>query len=642
MKDVLIDAGIIVSTTKCNVVRMQRLFPHMINLVVDRTKYLPIDCSLAERLYHISNDLEQVMVCSVCDINPRSYVSNNQGYRSKCNTCKYYRAPLAHTPAIKKSRKERAIEKYGVDDVRKTKEWQESAAIRKLTFVRKQARTRTPEEIATSIKRRKATLMELYGVEHALHSDDIKNKARTTMEDRYGGWYSGTHDHKIHLSHIADSKTTEEVAATVTTRQNTMMERYGAPTTLECSNLAAKANATSVATRGVELRHNLRNEASYTKFKATMVKRHGAEHPSQSPTIQAAKVDYWIQKYGVSNPRMLVVEPNVYTLLEDQQWLTTQYKEKPIYVIAEELGVDDTTVNKYIRRHNIPLINHKSRGELEVLAWLHTVYTGLVMTNNRTILKGKELDIYLPEAGIAIEYCGVYWHCDAHSRITPNFHQQKTADALAANVQLFTIFEDEWKYQQDIVKSTILHRLKLTQYVKIHARNCKVVTVSKQDRKLFLEKNHILGDGRSHLCIGLQHANELVAVAAFCHNAVGEVVLNRMCVDRRYSIPGAGSKLLSEFKNLRPEVSTMITFCDLRWSTGESYRLQGWLIEATLPCDYQYTIGDRRYHKFNFRRANISRKLKDYDPSVSEIENCRRHRLFRIWNCGMLRLRLSW
>ena len=42
-------------------------------------------------------------------------------------------------------------------------------------------------------------------------------------------------------------------------------------------------------------------------------------------------------------------------------------------------------------------------------------------SNNRSILNGKELDIYIPSKNIAIECNGVYWH----SLKPTNFHYNK-------------------------------------------------------------------------------------------------------------------------------------------------------------------------------------------------------------------------
>lgn len=58
-------------------------------------------------------------------------------------------------------------------------------------------------------------------------------------------------------------------------------------------------------------------------------------------------------------------------------------------------------------------------------------------------------------------------------------------------VQLIHIFEDEWLYQKNIVKSRLSGLLHKNQI--IFARKCTVQEVSPSDASKFLEENHIQG-----------------------------------------------------------------------------------------------------------------------------------------------------
>jgi hypothetical protein len=53
--------------------------------------------------------------------------------------------------------------------------------------------------------------------------------------------------------------------------------------------------------------------------------------------------------------------------------------------------------------------NSISSGELEVLEFIKEHYSGEIKTSDRTILKPKELDIYIPDKALAIEYNGECW-----------------------------------------------------------------------------------------------------------------------------------------------------------------------------------------------------------------------------------------
>jgi hypothetical protein len=60
--------------------------------------------------------------------------------------------------------------------------------------------------------------------------------------------------------------------------------------------------------------------------------------------------------------------------------------------------------------------------EKELVDFIKSIYNGEIITNNRKILKGKELDIVLPELNLAIEFNGIYWH----SLKDKNYHLNKT------------------------------------------------------------------------------------------------------------------------------------------------------------------------------------------------------------------------
>lgn len=61
---------------------------------------------------------------------------------------------------------------------------------------------------------------------------------------------------------------------------------------------------------------------------------------------------------------------------------------------------------------------------------------------DRKILKGLELDFYLPDLKIAIELDGLYWHSIKFK--DPKYHLNKTEQCEAQGIQLIHIFEDEW------------------------------------------------------------------------------------------------------------------------------------------------------------------------------------------------------
>ena len=76
------------------------------------------------------------------------------------------------------------------------------------------------------------------------------------------------------------------------------------------------------------------------------------------------------------------------------------------------------------------------------------------------------------------------------------------------------IFEDEWLFKKEIVKSRLLNLIGKTPN-KIYARKCEIKEISSKDSVKFLEENHIQGNVNSKIRIGLFYNDELVSLMTF-------------------------------------------------------------------------------------------------------------------------------
>lgn len=94
--------------------------------------------------------------------------------------------------------------------------------------------------------------------------------------------------------------------------------------------------------------------------------------------------------------------------------------------------------------------------EDNIAKFISTFYNGTCIRNDRSILRGKELDLYYPEKKIAIEFNGNYWHSDILK--DKNYHYNKFAACKRDGITLVTIFESEWLCKHEDIKS-YLHDL---------------------------------------------------------------------------------------------------------------------------------------------------------------------------------------
>ena len=57
--------------------------------------------------------------------------------------------------------------------------------------------------------------------------------------------------------------------------------------------------------------------------------------------------------------------------------------------------------------------------------------------------------------------------------------------------------------------------------------------------------------------------------------------------------------------------------------------------EKLLLPDYSYVVGDKRFHKFNFRKNKLRRKFDIENKSEHEI--CLENNIFRIYDSGKIK-----
>lgn len=101
----------------------------------------------------------------------------------------------------------------------------------------------------------------------------------------------------------------------------------------------------------------------------------------------------------------------------------------------------------------------RSSGEIELCNYIRSLYSGKILENDRTVIKPKELDIYLPKLKLALEYNGEYWHQIAEQR-EPGYHENKQKACIDKGIKLIEIWENEWKNNKEEIKLSIQEEIK--------------------------------------------------------------------------------------------------------------------------------------------------------------------------------------
>jgi DNA-binding CsgD family transcriptional regulator len=286
-----------------------------------------------------------------------------------------------------------------------------------------------------------------------------------------------------------------------------------------------------------------------------------------------------------------------------------------------------------------------SKGQREVSEFVSSL--GLDVINNHKCLvdenkrKAQEIDIFIPEKNIGIEYCGLHWHSDSKIGNKPkDYHHKKMLIAKAMGIRLITVFEDEWINRPDQIKGFLQSVLNKSNET-IYARECTVSVINKEIAKMFLNKNHIQGYARgTTVAFGLFHREHLVAVITGGRhhrgNASEALILDRLCVISGMHIPGAASKLLKSLRKYAADNghNKIVSWSDNRWSEGNVYKTLGFALDGDLSPDYSYTKNRKRFSKQSCTKTNL-RKRGGIGQTEPELATSLGYN--RIYDCGKKR-----
>jgi len=328
-----------------------------------------------------------------------------------------------------------------------------------------------------------------------------------------------------------------------------------------------------------------------------------------------------------------IIFPKEYKLLTNKN---EYIKNKRFLKYQHECGEIRESYWPYIRCTKCYPYN-KSIAENEILEFCQSL-SSKVQSNTRQIICPLELDVYIPDYNLAIEYNGLFWHSyDSINIENKDYHLIKTKLCKNLNIQLLHIFENEWEdlQKRKIWKSII--RNKLGQSSKIFARKCKIKEVSPKNSKIFLNNNHLQGQCNSSINIGLYYEDELVSIMVFGKSRFNKKIdweLLRFCNKLNYSVVGAASRLFKNF--LKEHAGSVISYADMRYSDGELYRNLGFEFKHKSSPNYFYWKLGQNYleSRIKYQKHKLKNKLEEFDENLTESENMYNNGYRKIFDCG--------
>lgn len=431
--------------------------------------------------------------------NPAKAFDYNEKSKKTCLK-KYGVDNSAKIVDYKEKTQQTCLKKYGVEHYAQTEECKEKS--KKTCLEKYNVEYSSQSEIVKEKSRQ--TCLQKYGVDNSARMTDYKEKSQKTCLKKYG---------VKNISQLPEIKEKQKESY-----KKTCLERYGVISTSQLPEIKEKMRNTIKERFGVN-NYSQTNEFR-EKSKKTCLKKYGVEYYQYTDEFKEKSENTCLQKYGTNcytkseefkRNKEKHIEKTKRTLLKkygtDNYYSSKEYEEKLIFSFIERLNADgySTKGYKYVsykgnRNHELfcPncqqnfIINHDdhyysrhkhnqeictncnplhkpySYGEKELVEYVSSIYDGTILENNRTVIKPKELDIYLPELHLAIEYNGDYWHAnpkyysedhiigDVPAKTVWKEDKQKINRCIKAGIELLVIWEDDWTNRQDVVKQELL------------------------------------------------------------------------------------------------------------------------------------------------------------------------------------------
>lgn len=350
-----------------------------------------------------------------------------------------------------------------------------------------------------------------------------------------------------------------------------------------------------------------------------------------------------IERYGdvgrrASNPReawQVETVNNPVKLVQAINTLTSKLGHKPtIDDLCKLLNTQKATILLRIKNAGandlVEFYPYVSAPEKEVFQYVESILPGVKVEHSvRKFKDVGEIDIFLPDKKIGIEFNGVYWHCSLNK--DKKYHQNKSIACLKHGIRLIHIYEYEWKIPAMQMKiKQYLNDILLDKSQVLYARNLHIEKLSKDEEKAFLESNHLQGYTNSEVCYGLYTNNthntkELVSLMSFGKprfNQDAEWELIRYCNKAGVAIVGGAERLFNAFiKEHNP--STVQSYAALDKFTGEVYSRLGFRISTSLTEPGYLWVEDNTFNtltRYQTMKKNLVEKgLGTSDQTEDEI-----------------------
>lgn len=190
---------------------------------------------------------------------------------------------------------------------------------------------------------------------------------------------------------------------------------------------------------------------------------------------------------------------------------------------------------------------------------------------------------------------GLYWHSTEVKE--KKYHLKMRKDFENIGKRILQFYDDQIYNQWPIIESIVNNARSIT-INKVMARKCETRIVKPEMFGPFFNENHLMGNYAKARCIGLYYKNELVSALSYTVSEYTKCIkIQRFASKLNTVVIGGFQKLLTLLENAAKtnDIKRIISFCDLRYTTGKSYERAGFKrVNVTLGFFwYDYKLEQR-------------------------------------------------
>ena len=458
----------------------------------------------------------------------------------------------------------------------------------------------TEEKRRVKINKIRETNIKKYGVASVLQLDENRQKCKEAISSE----------------------------SVIKKRQETCLKRYGAVNPMQSKEIQNKIKKTNLKRYGTE--NVFASDYGKNKIKQTCLDRYGCENGGASKKAQAkikATREQKSREFCNQNDCIPLTELDVSYSVKDSIF------HNRLLLYNDRYYVKSSDIDEILQHE--PMSTGKSVIENNIALFIEQHYNKTIIRNTRSVIKPKELDIYLPDIKLAIEVDGIWYH-SANAGTDPRYHLDKTLACEELGIRLIHFTDFEWVNKTDICKSIILSAL--GEYKnKIYARQCVIKEVDHNTTDNFLNINHIQGKVKSTYNLGLYYKNELVQLICLGSSRFkkNEVELLRMCTKLNTQVVGGFSKLM-----MHQPYTEVISYLDRSKFSGNGYKAIGFTVISTSRPSYKYYKDNIEFNRIAAQKHKLPKLLgDDFNPDETESQNMQRCGWFQVFDCGTLKLK---